>query len=122
MPSNKNFAITFGIIFLLIFLFVFLKLSFFNVYLLFISLFFFIFGYLKPGIFKLPNLLWFKLGLFLSKIISPIVLFLIFAAIVLPIGIFKRSIEKDYFCLKINKKKDTYWKKTNTNTNFKDQF
>lgn len=122
MPSNKNFAITFAIVFLLIFLFVFLKLSYFNIYLLFISLFLFIFGFLKPGIFKLPNLLWFKFGLFLSKIISPIVLFLIFVVIVLPIGIFKRSIEKDYFCLKINKKKETYWEKTKTNINFKDQF
>ena len=64
-----------------------------------------------------------QICLLLSRIIiAPIVLLAIFILIVLPIGVFKRNIDKDYFRLKINKKKDTYWKKTNTNTNFKDQF
>jgi hypothetical protein len=122
MPSNKNFAYTFFVVFLLIFLFVFLKLDSFNIYLIFISIFFFIFGYFKPVIFKLPNLLWFKFGLLLSRIIAPIVLLAIFILIVLPIGVFKRNIDKDYFRLKINKKKNTYWENTKTNINFKDQF
>ena len=122
MPSNKNFAYTFSVFFLLIVLFVFLKLDSFNIYLILISIFFFIFGYFKPVIFKLPNLLWFKFGLLLSRIIAPIVLLAIFILIVLPIGVFKRNIDKDYFRLKINKKKDTYWENTKTNINFKDQF
>jgi len=41
------------------------------------------------------NRLWLKLGLLLSKIISPIVLALLFCAIVTPVGLLMRALGKD---------------------------
>ena len=68
------------------------------------------------------NKLWFKFGIFLGKIISPLIMGIIFFLIVTPIGFFMRMLGRDLINLKYNKS-DTYWiKKTGPKSKMKNQF
>ena len=68
------------------------------------------------------NKVWFKFGIILGKIISPIVLFLIFFLVMTPISIYLKLIKKDILKLKKNNE-NTYWiPKEKSNSTMKDQF
>ena len=70
-----------------------------------------ILSFLKPKILYLPNYLWFKFGITLGKVISPIVLALIYYLAVTPTGIFLRIFGKDNLDRKYDYQAETYWKK-----------
>jgi len=108
--SNKSFGIVFGIFFSIIFLFNFFKYSNFNLYILFISLFFFLFTYLYPKIFTPFNIIWMKFGEFLGKFIAPLVMFFIYFSVVFATSIILKIFNKDILNLKINKNSKTFWK------------
>tara|TARA_B100000686_G_scaffold316156_1_gene363707 strand:- start:375 stop:629 length:255 start_codon:yes stop_codon:yes gene_type:complete len=55
------------------------------------------------------NILWFRLGIILGKIISPIVIGLIFFFIITPIALLGRLMGRDELKLKRNKVSETYW-------------
>ena len=87
-----------------------------------ISIIFFILGVLNSKILTPFNRLWFKFGILLGSIISPIIMLIIFFFVVTPIGLFMRIIGKDLLYLKKNNKK-TYWiKKENLKSSMKNQF
>ena len=52
--------------------------------------------------------MWFKFGILLGKVISPIIMAFVFFFVVFPTGLIMRLIKKDILNLKFNKK-DTYW-------------
>ena len=54
------------------------------------------------------NKIWFKFGIFLGKIVSPIVMSIIFFLVITPTGFFMKLIGKDLLRLK-KKDRDTYW-------------
>ena len=63
-----------------------------------------------------------KFGLILGKIVSPLVMGLIFFFVVTPTGIIMRLLGKDLLNLK-KKSTSTYWiRKENKNNNMKNQF
>jgi large-conductance mechanosensitive channel len=55
------------------------------------------------------NKLWFKFGMILGAIVSPIVMAAVFFLVVTPIGLIMRVMGKDLLEKKYNKKKQTYW-------------
>jgi len=55
------------------------------------------------------NLIWFKFGLLLHKIINPIIMGLMFYLTIMPIGLIMRISGKDILNLKIDKTASTYW-------------
>ncbi len=68
------------------------------------------------------NKIWYRTGILLGKLISPIVMFIIFFLIVTPIGLLMRIFGKDILGLKFNKNK-TYWIiKEHDSNRMKDQF
>ena len=68
------------------------------------------------------NLLWFKFGILLGKIVSPIVMGVIFFLVVTPISIILKIFGKDILNLKFNNNK-TYWiEKDGPKSNMKKQF
>ncbi len=68
------------------------------------------------------NKIWYRIGILLGKLISPIVMFIIFFLIVTPIGFLMRIFGKDILGLKFNKNK-TYWIiKEHDSNRMKDQF
>ena len=120
--SNKSFGIVFFIIF---FLLAFYPLTFggeLKIWSLFISLIFLVLGLFNSKILNPLSKLWFKFGIFLAKIISPIILAIIFFLMVTPIGLIMRAFKKDVLNLKYNDNK-TYWiKKTDPKSKMKNQF
>ena len=65
-----------------------------------LSLVFLIITIIKPNLFTFLNKLWIQFGFLLGKIISPIVMGLVFFFVVTPIGIFMKILKKDLMGLK----------------------
>ena len=72
-----------------------------------VSLVFLIITIIKPNLFTFLNKLWVKFGFLLGKIISPIVMGLVFFFVVTPIGILVRLFKKDLLGLK--RGDSSYW-------------
>ncbi len=62
-----------------------------------------------PKVLTIPFKLWMKFGEIMNKIISKIVLFIIFYFLITPIGFITRLFGSDFLDKKINNKK-TFWK------------
>lgn len=120
--SNRSFGFVFSIVFLLIALWPLLNNSEIRVWSLIISAIFLILGFLNSMLLNPLNILWFKFGLLLGKIISPLVMGLIFFCVVTPIGILMKIFKKDLLNLKYSNK-DSYWvDKTEPNSKMRNQF
>ena len=72
--SNKSFGIVFFVFFLILALYFFYKTNHINYGLLITSLIFLVLGFMNSKILSPLNYIWFKFGLILSLIISPIVM------------------------------------------------
>ena len=122
ISSNRSFGIVFFIVFLLIALYPLLKGNDLRIWSLIISFIFLILGLINSKILTPLNRLWFKFGLLLGKFISPLIMGIIFFAVVTPIGIIMRLLKKDLLNLKYNKK-ETYWiDKSGPKSKMKNQF
>ena len=120
--SNRGFGIVFFVVFLLIALYPLLKGSDLRIWSLIISFIFLALGLTKSNLLTPLNKLWFKFGLFLGKIISPLIMGLIFFFVVTPIGIIMRLFKKDLLNLNFNKK-ESYWiEKTDPKSKMNNQF
>ena len=122
VSSNKSFGIVFSIFFLFISIYLFLN-EYPTYYLsLFVSVIFLLLGLMNSKILSPLNLLWFKFGLLLGKIVSPFVMGIIFFVVVTPISILLKIFGKDVLNLKFNNNK-TYWiEKNGPKSNMKKQF
>ena len=122
ISSNKSFGIVFFIFFLIIAMWPLINDGNIRLWSLAFSIIFLFLGITNSKILTPLNNLWFKFGLFLGKIVSPIVMGIIFFFIVTPTGIIMRIIGKDILNLKRNNL-NTYWiEKTNENSSMKNQF
>jgi len=65
--------------------------------------------FLVPRILHYPNRLWFHFGLLLHKIVSPLVLGIIFYATVVPTGFLMRLRGRDLLRLKRDPDAPSYW-------------
>jgi len=120
--SNRSFGIVFFIVFLLIAIYPFINSGELRLWSLIISLFFLVFGLINSKILNPLNKLWFKFGIFIGKLISPLVMGIIFFLLVTPIGLIMRLLNKDLLKLKFNKT-NTYWiEKTEPKSKMKNQF
>ena len=122
LPTNRNFGIVFTVVFLIISFWPLLKNGDIRYWSLIISFIFFVLALMNSKILTPLNKVWMKFGLILGKIVSPLVMGLIFFFVVTPTGIIMRFLGKDILNLKKNSK-NTYWlKKDNKNNNMKNQF
>ena len=108
LGSNRSFGIVFFVFFLLISLWPLKNGGNLNFWLFGISIIFLILGIINSKLLKPLNFIWFKFGLLLGSIISPIVMSIIFFLVVTPTSILIKLFNKDILNLKKNKKK-TYW-------------
>ena len=123
LGSNRSFGIVFFVVFLLIATYPLLDQGDLRVWSLIISFLFLILGLFNSKILTPLNKLWFKFGLFLGKIISPIIMGIIFFVVVTPTGVVMRLLGKDILKLKLNKEKSSYWiKKEGPKSKMKNQF
>jgi len=120
--SNKSFGIVFFIVFLIIGLYPLIDDGGIRIWSMVISVIFLFLGLTNSKILSPLNKIWFKFGIFLGSIISPIVMGIIFFIVVTPTGIKMRFLKKDLLNLKYNSEK-TYWiEKNKTKSNMKNQF
>ena len=120
--SNRSFGIVFFIVFLLIALYPLTYNEEIRIWSIIISLIFLILGLLNSKILAPLNKLWFKFGIFLGKIISPIIMGIIFFLVVTPIGLIMRIFGKDVLNLKYNKNKSYWIEKNGPKSKMKNQF
>ena len=120
--SNKSFGIVFFLVFLIIGIYPILKGNDPNYWSIIISVIFLILG-LFNSIYLTPfNKLWFKFGILLGQIISPIVMGIVFFIVVTPIALVMKILNKDILNLNKNNKK-TYWiEYKNKSSKMKNQF
>ena len=122
ISSNRSFGIVFFVVFLLISIYPLINQSEIRLWSLIISIIFLVLGIANSKFLTPLNKLWFRFGLFLGKIISPIIMGVIFFLVVTPIGLLMRLLKKDLLNLKINDEK-TYWiKKIDPNNRMNKQF
>ena len=55
------------------------------------------------------NRAWFRFGLLLHKVMSPLVMGILFFVVIMPIGLFMRLGGKDIINQKLDRQKATYW-------------
>ncbi len=121
MPSNKNFGIVFCIIFFVIGLYPLLFDNNLKIWSLLLSVIFLLLGLINSSILTPLNLLWFKFGVMLGKIVTPIIMAFVFFVIVTPIGLTMKIFNKDL--LKLRKKNiKSYWIKRTDKSKMKNQF
>ncbi len=120
--SNRSFGIVFFVVFVIISLWPLLNSNEIRIWALIISIIFLILGVINSKILTPLNKLWFKFGIFLGNIISPIVMGIIYFFVVTPTGLFLKVISKDVLGLK-KTKNSSYWKKKEKyNSSMKNQF
>ena len=122
LPSNRNFGLVFFIVFMVIALWPLLNQSEIRYWSLFISLIFLLLGIMNSKLLTPLNKIWFKFGLLLGSIISPIIMGIVYFLIVTPTGFIMRVIGKDVLNLKKNAKNSYWLEKNNKNNNMKNQF
>ncbi len=108
---NKKNNITFGILFFTFFLIIGLyplvSVGVVRIWSVILSLVFLIITIIRPNLFTFLNRLWIQFGVFIGKIISPIVMGLVFFFVVTPIGVLVRVLKKDVMGLK--RGASSYW-------------
>jgi len=120
--SNRSFGVVFSIVFLIIALFPLLNENSIRIWSVILSLIFFILGLLNSDILSPLNRIWFKFGIILGGIVSPIVMGLVFFLVVTPTSLILRLFKKDVLSLKKNNNM-TYWiKKLDKKSKMKNQF
>ena len=122
ISSNRSFGIVFFIVFSLIALYPITYSEEIRVWSVIISLIFLVLGLLNSKILTPFNKLWYKFGIFLGKIISPLIMGIIFFLVVTPIGLIMRLFGKDLLNLKYNTNKSYWIEKNGPKSKMKNQF
>ena len=120
--SNKSFGIVFFIFFVIISLYPVVNKEEIRIWSLIISFIFLVLGLLNSKILTPLNRIWFKIGIYLGNIISPIVMGIIFFFVVTPTALIMKLLGKDILNIKYNKN-NSYWvEKTGIKSMMKNQF
>tara|TARA_Y100000816_G_scaffold272892_1_gene238732 strand:- start:362 stop:748 length:387 start_codon:yes stop_codon:yes gene_type:complete len=122
LPTNKNFGIVFSIVFLIIALFPLINSESLRIWSLIISAVFLFLGLINSKILTPLNNIWFKFGLILGRIVSPVIMGVVFFLVVTPTAFIMRLVGKDLLNLKFNKHKSYWIEKNGPKSNMKNQF
>ena len=69
----------------------------------------FLAGMLRPSVLRIPNLIWFRFGTLLNRIISPVVTSLLFFLVFTPFALILRMTGKDLLRLRRDPNAASYW-------------
>jgi hypothetical protein len=120
--SNRSFGIVFFVFFLLVSLYPLINEENVRFWSLAVSGIFLILGILNSNLLSPLNKIWFKFGIFLGRIISPIIMGIIFFLVVTPIGFIMRILGKDLLNLKYSDNQSYWIKKSDLKSKMKNQF
>ena len=109
ISSNRSFGFLFFVVFLIVSLWPLKSQGDLRLWAFILSLIFLVLGVLNSKFLNPLNKLWYKFGIFLGSIISPIVMGIVFFIVVTPIGLIMRFLGKDLLRINKNKTISTYW-------------
>ena len=109
ISSNRNFGLVFFIVFLIVSIWPLTYDEPVRIWFAIISSIFLILGLMNSKLLTPLNKLWFKFGMILGAIVSPVVMGVVFFLVVTPIGLIMKIMGKDILNKKYDKKKKTYW-------------
>ena len=122
ISSNRSFGLVFFVVFLLISIYPFLHGQNLRFWSLIVAIIFLALGLLNSKILTPLNKIWFKFGLLLGSIVSPVLMSIIFFFVVTPISFVMKILGKDILNLKRNNN-NTYWiEKSGPKSKMKNQF
>ena len=122
LPSNRSFGSVFFLVSFLFSLYPLINGKDILLWSLLVSIIILILGLINSKLLTPLNKIWFKFGILLGKIISPIIMSIIFFLVVTPIGFTMRLLGKDLLNLKNNKNKSYWIEKDGPKSNMKNQF
>ena len=114
ISSNRSFGLVFFVVFLLVGIWPLFGEQSLRIWSLAVSLIFLVLGILNSKLLTPLNLVWIKFGELLGKIIAPIIMGVIYFAIITPMGLFMRLMRKDLLKTKFSKN-NSYWIKRKKN-------
>ena len=121
--SIKSFGIVFFLVFIIIALYPLLNENNIRVWSLFVGFIFLFLGIANSPLLKPFNLIWFKFGLSLGKLIAPIVMGIVYFIVVFPTFLLLKLFKRNYLNIKYQRNKSSYWTIVNDKgTTMKDQF
>ena len=120
--SNRSFGVVFSIVFLILALLPLINGNSIRIWLVILSLIFFILGLLNSNILSPLNKIWFKFGIILGGIVSPIIMGLVFFLVVTPTSLILRLFKKDILNLKKNDSMSYWIIKSDKKSKMKNQF
>lgn len=109
MGSERSFGVVFSIVFTIIGALPLLKGGELRLWSLLVAAVFLGLGLIAPGILRPLNILWFRFGLLLGRIIAPIVISLLFFIAVTPTALIMRLLRKDVLSLRFDRTAKSYW-------------
>tara|TARA_B110000003_G_C16384699_1_gene431917 strand:- start:135 stop:518 length:384 start_codon:yes stop_codon:yes gene_type:complete len=122
ISSNRSFGLVFFAVFLLIGFYPLINQGDIRVWSIILSLIFLFLGFLNSKLLSPLNKIWFKFGNFLGKIISPVIMGIIFFLVVTPIAILMRLLKKDLINIKFNNDRSYWIEKDKVKSKMKNQF
>jgi len=123
ISSNRSFGFLFFVVFFVISLWPLKSQGDVRIWALVLSLIFLILGVLNSRFLTPLNKLWFKFGILLGLIVTPIIMGIVYFVVVTPTGVLMRLLGKDLLRMSKVKNTSTYWIKSDKQKNtMKKQF
>jgi hypothetical protein len=107
--SEKAFGIVFAVVFVIVALFPLIDGGDVWLWSLGIAAAFLLCAFVAPAVLRPLNIVWFKFGLLLHKIMTPLVMGVLFFLTVVPTGLIFKMLGKDPLRLKRQPTAESYW-------------
>jgi hypothetical protein len=107
--SDRSFGIVFGVVFLIVAVLPLFSSGSVRIWPAIASAAFFLMAFVLPRLLAPLNRLWMRFGLLLHRIVSPVVLGILFYLFVTPMGLIMRLMGKDYMRLRFDSSSRSYW-------------
>jgi hypothetical protein len=107
--SNRAFGLVFAAVFLIIGLWPWAFGGQVRVWSLLVSAAFLVAAWVWPAVLAPLNRLWTRFGLLLHRIVSPVVLGVMFFVVITPTGLLMRALGKDPLRLQLEREARSYW-------------
>lgn len=111
--SERSFGLVFAGAFLILGLFPLVRSQGVHAWALGLSALFLALSLIAPAVLRPLNVVWFRVGLLLHHVTSPIILGLLFYGTILPIALVYRLLGRDPLLLKFDRDLPTYWSERN---------
>ena len=109
MGSERSFGLVFSAVFLILGLYPLLSDGKVIPWALGVSGIFLLLALLAPTFLAIPNRLWFRFGILLSKIVTPLIMGIIFFIVLTPLGLLMRVFSSNPGSGKLEPEAESYW-------------